>query len=107
MGVPVYRVVLDKLRFFLQDQVSAIIGSYRHTTCIGNSVCCIFVNRFLFVKNQYLIRQLIHGAVLAETMEQKKIIFTIRQRFMEWFVSPNFWLNSRNYFQFSIVSVDD
>ena len=46
------------------------------------------------------------GAVLAETMEQKTFIFTVRQRFMEWFVSPNFWLNSRNYFQFSIVSVD-
>lgn len=56
--------------------------------------------------NQYFIRQLIHGAVLAETMEQKTFIFTIRQRFMEWFVCPNFWLNSRNYFQFSFVSVD-
>lgn len=30
--MPVYRVVLDKLKVYLQDQISAILGRYRHTT---------------------------------------------------------------------------
>ena len=67
----------------------------------------LYTRQSIFIRYKSIfLRQRIHGAVLAETMEQKTFIFAVRQRFMEWFVSQNFWLNSRNYFQFPIVSVD-
>ena len=99
--IPVYRVVLDKLKVYLQDQISAILGRYRHTTWIRNSVCCIFVNRFLFLTNFFLL----YGAVLTETMGQKTKYLDCKKKVFRM-VGFSKYRGSRDYFQFFFVCED-